>query len=99
MLGNTKSPAALVTAGVDLVPRASLISVTDAPGITPPCASLTVPDTAPVTPWADAGVTAMTPISHMARHRKKAPGRPRRVRRQAGTVDRYTDISSSEGCI
>src|SRR5205085_7288092 len=41
--GNVKSPVSFVTAGADLVPFVSLMSVTVAPGITPPCASLTVP--------------------------------------------------------
>ena len=51
----TKSPLSFVTTGADRVPRASLISVTVAPGITPPCASLTVPETVPVLTCADAG--------------------------------------------
>ena len=56
--GKTKSPVALVMAGSDRVPRLSLISTTVAPGMTPPCASLTVPDTEPVVTWADAGIVA-----------------------------------------
>ena len=45
---------ALVTAGGSCVPRVSLVSVTVAPGMTPPCASLTVPVTVPVVSCADA---------------------------------------------
>src|SRR5438093_1418936 len=55
MFGNTKSPVALVTSGADLVPFDSLMSVIVAPGMTPPCVSLIVPDTVPVTPWPEAG--------------------------------------------
>src|SRR5215510_11118577 len=47
-LGTTKSPSAFVTTGGDLVPRVSLMSVTVAPGITPPWPSLTVPATVAV---------------------------------------------------
>src|SRR5262245_17009050 len=46
--GTTKSPSVLVTTGGDLVPRVSLMSVTVAPGITPPWPSLTVPATVAV---------------------------------------------------
>src|SRR6188768_3144066 len=46
--GTTKSPEEFVIAGDDLFPRASLTSTTVAPGITPPCASFTVPATVPV---------------------------------------------------
>src|SRR5216110_1127575 len=42
-------------AGADLVPLVSLISTTVAPGITPPCASFTLPDTVPVVICASAG--------------------------------------------
>src|SRR3984893_15083006 len=54
----TKSPVPLVTAGADLVPRASLTSTTVAPGMTPPCGSLIVPDTVPVVIWPHAGTPA-----------------------------------------
>jgi hypothetical protein len=52
---NTKSPEALVTTGMEVVPRVSLMSVTVAPGITPPCASFTVPAIVPVVICAAAG--------------------------------------------
>ena len=58
-LGITKSPVALVTTGAVLVPRESLTSVTVAPGITAPCASLTVPTTEPVVSCAIAGSAAV----------------------------------------
>ncbi len=50
--GNWKSPVTVVMAGADVVPFVSLVSVTVAPGTTPPCASLTVPTTEPVVTWA-----------------------------------------------
>src|SRR4051812_14411430 len=55
MLGTTKSPVALVTAGAEVVPFDWLIEVMVAPGTTAPCVSLTVPLTVPVTPCAAAG--------------------------------------------
>jgi hypothetical protein len=69
--GTTKSPVALVTTGAICVPCASLISVTVAPGTTPPCVSLTVPDTVPVTPCANAAPDMMESSSsaHAARRR------------------------------
>ncbi|MEO8078109.1 MAG: hypothetical protein ABI818_17405, partial [Acidobacteriota bacterium] len=48
----------LTAAAGSLVPRASLVNVTVAPGTTPPCASFTVPDTAPVVIWAKTGTAA-----------------------------------------
>ena len=54
--GNVKSPVAFVTTGVDRVPRDSLMSVTVAPGITPPCPSFTVPVTVAVVVCAEAGI-------------------------------------------
>ena len=62
-LAKTKSPFSLVTTGVDRVPRASLISVTVAPGTTPPCASLTVPSTVPVLTCAS--TDALATASHI----------------------------------
>src|SRR5215213_7776961 len=56
MLENVKSPSFVVTA-VWLVPRVSLRSVTSAPGIVPPCASLTVPVMVADVTWAEAGST------------------------------------------
>jgi hypothetical protein len=44
-----KSPLVSVKTSDSLVPRVSLVSDTAAPGITPPCGSLTVPVTVPVT--------------------------------------------------
>src|SRR3954465_1191064 len=55
MFGKTKSPWSVLIAGADTVPLDSLISVTVAPGTTPPWTSLTMPDSVPVTPWAPAG--------------------------------------------
>ena len=46
---NVKSPLVSVTTSGSFVPRVSLVSVTAAPGMTPPCGSLTVPVTVPVT--------------------------------------------------
>ena len=43
-----KSPASLVNTSGSFVPRVSLVSVTAAPGMTPPCGSLTVPEIVPV---------------------------------------------------
>jgi hypothetical protein len=51
---NTKSPASFVTTGADLVFCDSLIRMTVAPGITPPCGSFTVPPIDPVVICADA---------------------------------------------
>ena len=50
-------------AGADFVPRVSLTSTTVAPGMTPPCESLIVPDTVPVVIWAQAGAAT---ASHIA---------------------------------
>jgi len=58
MLGNTKSPVSFVTAGADFVPRASLISTTVAPGMTPPCSSRTLPEMVPVVICPNAAVDA-----------------------------------------
>src|SRR5678815_4772983 len=60
MLTRTKSPVELVTTDGIFVPRASSVRVTVAPGMTPPCASLTVPETVPVVTCARAGAAAMT---------------------------------------
>ena len=54
MFGTTKSPVSLDTA-LKVVPRLSLTSVTVAPGITPPCASFTVPATVDVVACPAAG--------------------------------------------
>src|SRR4029079_19759111 len=54
-LTNVNSPFSLVNTSDSCVPRVSLTSVTAAPGITAPCASLTVPKTVPVVIWAAAG--------------------------------------------
>ena len=56
MFGITKSPVSFVTAGASRVARDSLMSVTEAPGMTPPCPSFTVPDTVAVVVCADAAV-------------------------------------------
>ena len=48
-LTTVKLPDSLVTTSGSFVPRDSLVSVTDAPGMTPPYGSLTVPITVPVT--------------------------------------------------
>ena len=48
-LTTVKSPLSLVTTSGSFVPRVSLVRVTDAPGMTPPWGSLTVPVTVPVT--------------------------------------------------
>ena len=53
MLAKTKSPVSLEMTGAALVPRVSLMSVTVAPAMTPPCESLTVPATVPVVICAD----------------------------------------------
>src|SRR5215218_7282432 len=82
MLGMTKSPVPLVTTGAICVPCASLVTVTVALGTTPPCASLTVPDTVPVTPCANAAVattestssTRMAPPSRNGSRRMVANG-------------------------
>src|SRR5438105_2858073 len=50
-------------AGADRVPLVSLISTTVAPGITPPCASFTVPVTVPVVICASAEDEVMTSAS------------------------------------
>src|SRR5262245_57178182 len=63
----TYRPSVLVTTGDDLVPCVSLMMMTVAPGMTPPCASVTVPVTAPVVICADAGAA-----SPPARHRASA---------------------------
>ena len=62
--GNTKSPFASVVTGIDLVPRVSLMSVTVAPGITPPCGSFTVPPTEPVVSCAAAGSASSSRTMH-----------------------------------
>src|SRR5688572_704072 len=75
MFGNTKSPEALVTTGAEAVPRVSLVRVIVAPGITPPCASLTVPAIVPVTPCANTeAATARDAVNTVAsrRTRRKA---------------------------
>ena len=54
-LTTVKLPVSLVKTSGSFVPRVSLVSVTAAPGMTPPCGSLTVPVTVPVT-CADAAV-------------------------------------------
>jgi hypothetical protein len=64
-----------VTTGAEVVARESLINVTVAPGITPPCVSLTVPLTVPVTPCAaaDAATTrtaTLTARAHRSTWRK-----------------------------
>ena len=58
MFGNTNTPASLVTTGANEVPRVSLLSTTVAPGMTPPCESLTVPLMLPVVICALAGAAA-----------------------------------------
>ena len=57
-LTNEKSPLALVNTSESCVPRVSLMSVTGAPGMTPPWGSLTVPATEPVVICAEAGTAA-----------------------------------------
>src|SRR6185503_16214493 len=74
MLGTTKSPVALVTTGAICVPCASLMSVTVAPGTTPPCVSLTVPDTVPVTPCAKAAAERTKSISSAHAARRSSNG-------------------------
>ena len=64
--GNVYVPVSSVIAGASLVPRASSISVTVAPGTTPPCASLTVPVMLPVVICAEAGRTAAPTSSKTA---------------------------------
>ncbi len=56
----TKSPVAFVTAGFERVFWDSLMSVTVAPGSTPPDASVTVPATVPVVTCAFAADTIVT---------------------------------------
>src|SRR6476660_421764 len=55
MPGNTKSPVSLVSVGAVFVPYISLMSVTVAPGMTPPCASFTEPKTVAVLTCAATG--------------------------------------------
>ena len=71
MFGRTKSPRVFVTTGASFVPRASLISVTVAPGTTPPCSSFTVPDIVPVIPCATVEAARITTS------RTAMPARPR----------------------
>ncbi len=57
----TKAPSTPVTASrVRLVP--TFLTVTVAPGMTPPPVSVTTPDIWPVRPWASARVTAPATI-------------------------------------
>src|SRR6478609_7667383 len=65
MLETTKSPVALATVSI-VVPRLSLIKVTVAPGMTPPCTSLTVPATVPVVACAAAGGDPANPSTTAA---------------------------------
>src|SRR5262245_24201907 len=67
MLTRTKSPVPFVTTGGAFVPRASSVRVIVAPGMTPPCASLTVPETVPVVTCALAGVATMRAMASPTR--------------------------------
>src|SRR5436190_7645331 len=55
MFANVKSPFVFVKTPDDWVPCVSLMSITAAPGMTPPCGSLTVPVTEAVVICAEAG--------------------------------------------
>src|SRR5688572_1993686 len=63
----TYSPLVLVTTGASRVPRVELISVTVAPGMTPPPVSTTVPVTVPVVICAEAGVAIHSATDAAAR--------------------------------
>ena len=97
MLGTTKSPVALVTTGAISVPCASLISVTVAPGTTPPCASLTVPDTVPVTPCANAATDEVERISSAHAARRSSDERRHMVADGAQLLAALTDIGPPGG--
>src|SRR4051812_14991671 len=91
MFGKTKSPWSVLIAGADTVPLDSLISVTVAPGTTPPWTSLTMPDRVPVTPWARAGAAPMDQAT-------TTPSATPRYRVTTFRFDMKLPPSKSEGC-
>jgi len=111
--GKTYVPVSFVVAGASLVPLASSISVTVAPGTTPPWASFTVPVMFPVVICAEAGKTAapnrrQTAIDfpHVVRFNfvnrtspfANFPARPKRAGNMEMTLSGQKATTEQDGC-